>query len=171
MMHAEVDGERLTAAGVRLVLHPPRRRRQRDHPQRDQPRHALLTKYPDQRKIWLDDFEAHTKTAVDEIVRWASPVIYFRRTATEDIEISGSKIAAGEKMCMWYNSANRDETVLADPYVFDVRRPLQPQQAGFGAGGPHFCLGANLARREIAVMFDEIRTRLPEDRGSRGEPD
>jgi cytochrome P450 len=71
---------------------------------------------------------------------------------------------------LWYNSANRDETAWDNPYEFDVRRSLQPQQAGFGAGGPHFCLGANLARREIAVMFDEIRRRLPNMRIT-GEPD
>jgi cytochrome P450 len=62
---------------------------------------------------------------------------------------------------MWYNSGNRDEDLFDDPYRFDVTRVIQPAQIGFGAGGPHFCLGANLARREIAVMFDEIRRRLP----------
>ena len=71
---------------------------------------------------------------------------------------------------MWYNSANRDETVYDDPFAFDVRRPLQPNQVGFGAGGPHFCLGANLARREITVMFDELRRRLP-TLHTVGEPD
>ena len=103
-------------------------------------------------------------------MRWATPVIHFRRTATEDVVINGTKVAAGDKVVLWYNSANRDETVWDNPYEFDVRRPLQPQQAGFGAGGPHFCLGANLARREIAVMFDEIRRRLPNMRIT-GEPD
>ena len=71
---------------------------------------------------------------------------------------------------MFYSSANRDERVFDDPYRFDVTRPLQPPQTGFGAGGPHFCLGANLARREISVMFDEIRRRLPDLRIT-GEPD
>jgi cytochrome P450 len=75
--------------------------------------------------------------------------------------IGNTKVQAGQKLVMFYNSANRDERVFTDPYSFDVRRPLQPQQAGFGAGGPHFCLGANLARREIAVAFDELRRRLP----------
>ena len=102
-----------------------------------------------------------TKNAVEEIVRYASPVIHFRRTATRDTEIRGQKIAEGEKVVMWYNSGNRDEEVFADPYRFDVTRQPSPAQIGFGAGGPHFCLGANLARREIAVMFDEIRRRLP----------
>jgi cytochrome P450 len=115
----------------------------------------------DERAKWFNNFDANTKTAVEEIVRWASPVIHFRRTATRDTEIRGVKIKEGEKIVMWYNSANRDEDVYADPYTFDVTRAAAPAQVGFGAGGPHFCLGANLARREIAVMFDEIRRRMP----------
>jgi cytochrome P450 len=120
-----------------------------------------LTRHPEQRAIWMNDFEGVSPTAVEEIVRWATPVIHFRRTATRDTEIRGQKIAAGEKVVMWYNSGNRDEEVFNDPYRFDVTRDPHPAQIGFGAGGPHFCLGANLARREIAVMFDEIRRRLP----------
>ena len=169
IMNAVVDGERLTAQEfgsffILLVVAG-------NETTRNAISHGLraLTQYPDQRTIWFDDFEGTTRTAVDEIVRWASPVIHFRRTATEDTVISGTKIEAGQKVVMWYNSANRDETVWANPYEFDVRRPLQPQQAGFGAGGPHFCLGANLARREIAVAFDEIRRRLPNLRAT-GEP-
>lgn len=130
----------------------------------------LLTDHPDQRALWFDNFEATSRTAVDEIVRYATPVIHFRRTAVEDCHIGSTRIAAGDKVVMFYNSANRDETVFDDPYAFNVRRPLQPQHVGFGAGGPHFCLGANLARREIAVMFDEIRRRMPTLRIS-GEPD
>ncbi|MEO7372103.1 MAG: cytochrome P450, partial [Ilumatobacteraceae bacterium] len=121
----------------------------------------MLTDNPDQRRMWFDDYETHVKTAVDEIVRCSTPVIHFRRTVTEDIVVHNTKIEAGQKVVLWYNSANRDETVFADADRFDVTRPLQPQQVGFGAGGPHFCLGANLARREIAVIFDEIRKRLP----------
>jgi methyl-branched lipid omega-hydroxylase len=120
-----------------------------------------LTNNPDQRKIWFDNFETHTKTAVEEIVRWATPVIHFRRTATADTEINGFKVSAGQKVVLFYNSGNRDERVFKDPFKFDVTRTPQPAQIGFGAGGPHFCLGANLARREIAVMFDEIRRRAP----------
>jgi cytochrome P450 len=96
-------------------------------------------------------------------------VIHFRRTATEDTELSGQPIAAGQKVVLWYASANRDERVFRDPYRFDVTRPITPTQVGFGAGGPHFCLGANLARREITVMFDELRRRLPDLRTT-GEP-
>ena len=121
-----------------------------------------LTDHPDQRDLWYGDFDGLTKTAVEEIVRWATPVIHFRRTATADTELGGQAIKAGDKVVMFYNSANRDETVYPDPYRFDITRPALPAQVGFGAGGPHFCLGANLARREIAVMFDEIRRRVPD---------
>jgi cytochrome P450 len=120
-----------------------------------------LTEHPDQKAAWYGDFETKTKGAVEEIVRWASPVIHFRRTATRDTEIRGVKIKAGEKVVMWYNSGNRDEEIYENPHQFNIARTLAPAQVGFGAGGPHFCLGANLARREIAVMFDEIRRRLP----------
>jgi cytochrome P450 len=128
-----------------------------------------LTDFPDQRALWWDDFDGLTRSAVEEVVRWATPVIHFRRTATEDTVLSGQPIAAGDKVVMWYPSANRDERRFERPYDFDVRREPNPQ-AGFGAGGPHFCLGANLARREIAVMFRELRARLPELRVT-GEPD
>jgi cytochrome P450 len=94
-------------------------------------------------------------------VRWATPVIHFRRTATQDTEINGFKVKADQKVVLFYNSGNRDERVFNEPFRFDVTRAPQPAQIGFGAGGPHFCLGANLARREIAVMFDEIRRRTP----------
>jgi cytochrome P450 len=170
MMHAEVDGERLTSqefGSFFILLAVAGNETTRNAISQGM---RALTQYPDQRDIWFNDFDGTTKTAVDEIVRWATPVIHFRRTATEDVVINGTKVAAGDKVVLWYNSANRDETVWTNPYEFDVRRPLQPQQAGFGAGGPHFCLGANLARREIAVMFDEIRRRLPNMRIT-GEPD
>jgi len=161
MMHAEVDGERLTAQefGSFFILLAVAG----NETTRNAISHGMraLTQYPDQKELWWNDWEGTTKTAVDEIVRWATPVIHFRRTATEDVTLSNTKIEAGQKVVLWYCSANRDERVWSNPFEFDVRRPLQPQQAGFGAGGPHFCLGANLARREIAVMFDEIRRRLP----------
>ncbi len=161
MMAAEVDGERLTAQEfgsffILLVVAG-------NETTRNAISHGMkaLTDHPDQRELLYADFDAHARTAVDEIVRWATPVIHFRRTATDDTEIAGQPIAAGEKVVMFYNSGNRDERVYPDPYTFDVTRPLQPAQIGFGAGGPHFCLGANLARREMTVMFDEIRRRLP----------
>jgi methyl-branched lipid omega-hydroxylase len=161
MMHAEVDGERLTAQEfgsffiLLVVAGNETTRNAISHGMK------LLTDNPDQRKTWFDDFETHTRTATEEIVRLATPVIHFRRTVTADTELSGVKLVAGTKVVMWYNSANRDETKWKNPHEFDVTRELNPQQVGFGAGGPHFCLGANLARREISVMFDEIRRRLP----------
>jgi cytochrome P450 len=128
-----------------------------------------LTQHPDQRALWTADPDAVSNTAVEEIVRWASPVIHFRRTATGDAIVGGQEIKAGEKVVMFYNSANRDERAFPDPYKFDVLRTPN-EHAGFGAGGPHFCLGANLARREIKLMFEELFRRLP-DIEITGEPD
>ena len=162
LMHAEVDGERLTPQEfgsffiLLVVAGNETTRTAVSHGMK------LLTDNPDQKKLWFDDYQGHLKTAVDEIVRYSTPVIHFRRTVVEDIVVHNTKIEAGQKVVLWYNSANRDESVFADADRFDITRPLQPQQVGFGAGGPHFCLGANLARREIAVIFDEIRTRLPD---------
>jgi len=121
-----------------------------------------LTENPDQRQAWFDDFDRISKSAVEEIVRWATPVIHFRRTLTEDTVVRGTQLRAGDKAILWYCSANRDESIWADADVFDLRRPIQPMQLGFGGGGPHFCLGANLARFEIACVFDEIRARVPQ---------
>jgi cytochrome P450 len=133
--------------------------------------HGLLalTKNPDQREIWQADFEGVSATAVEEIVRWATPVINFRRTAVTDAEVGGQAVKAGDKVVMFYNSANRDELQFPDPYKFDVTRTPN-EHVGFGAGGPHFCLGANLARREIKVMFEEMFRVLPDIRVT-GEPD
>ena len=161
MMHSMVDGDRMSSQEfgsffiLLVVAGNETTRNAISHGMRQ------LSLQPDERAKWFNNFDANTKTAVEEIVRWASPVIHFRRTATRDTEIRGVKIKEGEKIVMWYNSANRDEDVYADPYTFDVTRTAAPAQVGFGAGGPHFCLGANLARREIAVMFDEIRRRMP----------
>src|SRR5262245_40889930 len=134
LMTAEVDGERLTTQEfgsffILLVVAG-------NETTRNAMSHGMkaLTDNPDQRKLWWGDFDRYAKTAIEEIVRWASPVIHFRRTATADTELSGQTIAAGDKVVMWYNSANRDERVFEDPYRFDITRPLQPPQVGFGAG-------------------------------------
>ena len=170
MMAAEVDGEQLTPQEfgsffILLVVAG-------NETTRNAISHGMkaFTEHPDQRDLLYGDFDTHAKGAMEEIVRWGTPVIHFRRTATEDTEIAGQKIAAGEKVVMWYNSGNRDERVFADPYRFDITREPNPAQIGFGAGGPHFCLGANLARREMSVMFDTIRQRVPSLRIT-GEPD
>ena len=98
------------------------------------------------------------ESAVEEIVRWTSPVIQFCRTATEDVELRGRKIRAGQNLCLFYPSANRDEEVFADPFAFRVDRRPNPHLA-FGIG-EHFCLGANLARLELRVAFRALATRL-----------
>ena len=161
MMNADVDGDHMTAQEfgsffILLVVAG-------NETTRTAISHGmhLLTQHLDQRAAWWDDFETNSRTAVDEIVRYSTPVVHFRRTATEDTEIGGQSIKAGQKVVLWYCSANRDEKVYADPHTFDVLRPMNPAQVGFGAGGPHFCLGANLARREITVMFDELHRRMP----------
>ncbi len=121
----------------------------------------FLTKNPDQMKIWAADFDGVAPTAVEEIVRLASPVTYMRRTVLEDTVLAGQELTAGDKVCMFYLAANRDPDVFIDPLSFDVLRDPNPQY-GFGGPGPHFCLGAHLARREITVMFRELFDRLPD---------
>lgn len=120
---------------------------------------ALLD-HPDQLATLRDDPSA-MRPAVEEIVRWSSPVSYFARRATRDTEIRGVPIAEGQRISLWYPSANRDEDVFDDPFRFDIHRTPNPHVA-FGGGGPHFCLGANLARREIAILFEELLARTRE---------
>ncbi|MGB7053271.1 MAG: cytochrome P450 [Acidimicrobiales bacterium] len=133
--------------------------------------HALwtFTEYPEQRALWQADPVGVAPTGVDEIVRWASPVIWMRRTVTGDTVLAGEALHAGDKLLLFYNSANRDEAVFDDPFTFDVRRSPNPH-VGFGAAGPHFCLGAHLARREIDVMLRVLLDRLPDIEATR-EPD
>jgi cytochrome P450 len=128
----------------------------------------LLTKYPEQRRHWLADLPRVTPTAVEEIVRWASPVIFMRRTVAPDIEsveLGGQQLTAGDKVLMFYWAANRDPKHFTDPDQFNVLRSPNPH-IGFGGPGPHFCLGAHLARREISVMFRELLTRIPDVRAT-----
>ena len=117
----------------------------------------LLTENPDQRAAWLADLAGVTPTAVEEIVRWASPVIFMRRTLSEPAVLGGTELPADAKVGLFYWAANRDPRYFTDPDRFDVRRSPNPH-VGFGGPGPHFCLGAHLARREIAVMFRELLT-------------
>ncbi|EHI10977.1 cytochrome P450 [Mycolicibacterium thermoresistibile] len=161
LVQAEVDGEQLTSADIAsffilLVVAG-------NETTRNAISHGMLalTRHPDQRQDWWDHFDEVTPTAVEEIVRWASPVTYMRRTVTRDTELRGVRMAAGDKVTLWYGSANRDESRFSDPWLFDVRRHPNPH-VGFGGGGVHFCLGANLARREIAVAFDELRRQVPD---------
>jgi methyl-branched lipid omega-hydroxylase len=131
---------------------------------------STLSDNPDQKARWLADIDGMTTTAVEEIVRWASPVIHFRRTVTTDgARLGEHEFSEGEKVVLWYWSGNRDEAVFDDPHTFDVGRTPN-DHIGFGGPGPHFCLGAHLARREISVMFRELLRRTP-DIHSVGEPD
>jgi len=161
LIQADVDGERLTGQEVAsffvlLVVAG-------NETTRNAISHGLkaLHDHPEQRRIWAEDFERHAASAVEEIVRWATPVTHFRRTVTRDTVLGGQKLREDDKVVMWYNSANRDEAVFADPYRFDVRRSPN-EHVGYGGPGPHFCLGAHLARREITVMFRHLFRRLPD---------
>jgi cholest-4-en-3-one 26-monooxygenase len=116
--------------------------------------------HPDQWDLLVADPDAHIAGAVEEILRWASPVLYFRRNARRDVELGGQTIRAGEKISLWYVSANRDEAIFDEPFRFDITRDPNPHIA-FGGGGPHFCLGAQLARLEIRVLFEELARRTP----------
>jgi cholest-4-en-3-one 26-monooxygenase len=115
---------------------------------------------PDQFAKLVENPELLT-SAIEEILRWATPVLHFRRTALRDYEIGGQQIKAGDKVVMWHISANRDETVFDDPFRFDIERSPN-EHIAFGGGGPHFCLGANLARMELRLVFDEVIRRMPD---------
>jgi len=161
LVTAELDGEHLTdqelASFFILLLAAG------NETTRNAITHGVLAlrDHPEQRAAWAADFEAVAPTAVEEIVRWATPVVFMRRTATRDVVVGEHHYHAGDKCILFYNSANRDERVFPDPYRFDVRR--DPNfHVGFGGPGPHFCLGAHLARREITVMFRELFRGLPD---------
>jgi cytochrome P450 len=130
---------------------------------------VLLTEHPDQRQLLVGDFDSRIGPAVEEIVRYVSPVIWMRRTLTRDTVMNGHAYREGDKTVLFYQAANRDKSVFADPDRFDVTRSPNPH-VGFGAAGPHFCLGAHLARREITAMLRELLTRVPDIRAA-GEPD
>ena len=132
--------------------------------------HGLLafTEHPDQKARIIEDPEILTKTGTSEIVRWATPIMWMRRTLATDYQISGRDLRAGDKVLLFYNSANRDEEAFDNPYTFDVGRTPNDHY-GFGAPGPHFCLGTHLARREITVMWRNILRRTPRIRAT-GEP-
>ena len=161
LVHASVDGEHLDQSElgsffILLVVAG-------NETTRNALSHALdlLTRHPEQRRIWMDDPERVTPSAVEEIVRWASPVVWMRRTATRDATLGGRPVRDGDKLLLFYNSANRDEDVFADPDRFDVRRSPN-NHVGFGGPGPHHCLGAHLARREISIMWRELFRRMPD---------
>jgi cytochrome P450 len=169
LVTANIDGEQLTSAElasffILLVVAG-------NETTRTAISHALVlfTDYPEQRARLLADFEGRIAGAVEEIVRIASPVMYMRRTLTQDYTMNGQDYRAGDKVGLFYWSANRDESVFPDPAQFDIGRGPNPH-VGFGAAGPHFCLGAHLARREITVVLRELLGRIPDIRAA-GPPD
>jgi cytochrome P450 len=129
----------------------------------------LFTRFPGQREPLMSDFDARIGGAVEEIVRYASPIIQFRRTLTRDYEMRGHAFAKGDKVVMYYLSANHDDAVFDRPAEFDITRHPNPH-VGFGGGGPHQCIGTHLARREITAIFRELFTRFPQIRAT-GEPE
>jgi cytochrome P450 len=159
LVQSEIDGERLTeqeidAMFLLLVVAGNETTRQAIA-------HGMLA-LAEHREQWrrlADDPQLVWTAGADEILRWSSPVLHFRRTATRDVELGGQTIRAGDKVVVWYVSANFDEEVFADPLRFDVGRQPNPHIT-FGGGGPHFCLGVHLAKLEVQVMFDALLPRL-----------
>jgi cholest-4-en-3-one 26-monooxygenase len=126
-----------------------------------------LMQHPEQYRALVED-PSRLDVAIEEVLRWASPVYHFRRTAAVDTTIGDQAIAAGDKVVMWYISANRDDAAFDQPYTFDITRSPN-EHVAFGGGGPHFCLGANLARKELNIIFRELLERVP-DMQLAGEP-
>jgi cytochrome P450 len=124
----------------------------------------LFAEFPDQRDLLLEDLEGRVDNAVEEVLRHATPVQHFRRTATRDTEIAGTAIKAGDKVVMWYCSGDRDESVFPDSARFDIVRSNAKAHQAFGAGGAHFCIGASLGRSMVRAAFVEIFSRMPDIR-------
>jgi len=168
LVTANIDGEQLTSAElasffILLVVAG-------NETTRTALSHALMlfTEFPGQRALLLADLENRIEDAVEEVVRYSSPVVFMRRTLTQDYTMNGQDYRKDDKVVLYYNSANRDEAVYPDPERFDITRKPNPH-VGFGAPGPHYCLGAHLARRELRVMLRELLTRVPDI--TAGEPD
>jgi cytochrome P450 len=168
IVNAEVDGHRLTdeEIGAFLILLASAG----NDTTKQTTTHAMmaLAENPAQRDWLMEDFENRIGPAVEEFVRWASPVMQFARFAIEDTDINGHHICAGDKVGLFYCSANRDEAAFTDPGAFDLQRSPNPH-LGFGGGGPHFCLGNQLAKTELRNLFRELLTRLKTVKF--GEPD
>jgi cytochrome P450 len=159
IVNAEVDGQKLTdeEIGAFLILLASAG----NDTTKQATTHAMmaLADEPAQRDWLIEDFEDRIGPAIEEFVRWASPVIQFARFATVDTEINGAPVSAGDKVGLFYCSANRDEAVFDNPGAFDLQRPSNPH-LGFGGGGPHFCLGSQLAKAELRNLFRELLTRI-----------
>ncbi len=161
LVQAEVDGERLTHPEIAAffvllsVAGNDTTRHTTSHAMR------ALSVSPDQRALLMEDLDARLPAAVEEFVRWASPVMTFRRTTTEPVELHGQALPAGEKVVLFYHSGNRDERVFEEPWRFDVTREPN-RHLGFGGGGPHYCLGASLARTQLRSIFGELLRVIPD---------
>ena len=158
LLNAEVDGEKLTAFQIELFFMLLQNAGSETTRNLITTGTLALLQHPEQYEIMRNDPEI-IPTGIEELLRYSTPVIHFTRSATKDTELGGKKIAAGERVLMVYASANRDERAFVDPDSVDVLRNPNDHVA-FGAGGPHFCLGANLARIEGRVMFEEILRRF-----------
>jgi len=159
LLQAEVDGERLTESqydSFVMLLSVAGNETTRNLISGGM---LALIQHPEERARLLAD-RSLLPTAVEEMLRWVSPVMAFRRTAQKDVEIHGTMVREGDRVVIWYASANRDEAVFPDADRFDVGR-FPNDHLGFGIG-PHFCLGAHLARLEIRTMFEEVLRRLPD---------
>lgn len=130
----------------------------------------LLSGHPDQMRSLAADFDSLQATAIDEVLRWSSPVLHMRRTATVDTSLGDHRITAGDKIVVWYVAANHDPSVFTHPDEFDIHRPNAHEHVAFGAGGPHFCLGAGLARMEMRVVLGKLLAAFP-DLHTTAEPD
>lgn len=167
LVEAEVDGEKLTELEI-LVFFALLIFAGNDTTRNTMSGGMLaLLEHPDQLALLRAEPE-RIEAAVEEILRWTSVVDYFCRTATHETELGGRRIAAGEKVMLWYPAGSRDPEVNEDPHRFDVTR-AEPRHMAFGGGGRHFCLGAGLARLELRVAFEEILRRMDDIRLT-GEP-
>jgi cytochrome P450 len=161
LVHAEIEGERLTEREfdtmflILVVAGNETTRQAIAHGM------LALVEHPEEWRRLRDDPDLVWTAGADEILRWSSPVLHFRRTATRDVELGGQTIREGDKLVIWYVSANFDEQVFEEPLRLDVGRRPNPHVT-FGGGGPHFCLGAHLARLEVQVMFDMLLPRIAE---------
>jgi len=158
LLNAEVEGEKLTAFQIELFFMLLQNAGSETTRNLITTGTLALLQHPEQYELVRNDLSL-VPSAIEELLRYSTPVIHFTRTAAVDVELGGKHIAAGERVLMVYAAANRDERAFASPDAIDVRREPNDHVA-FGAGGPHFCLGANLARIEGRVMFEEILTRF-----------